>query len=355
MMFTGLTLLSPAALWGLAALAIPVIIHLVNRSRGKRVLVGNIGLIRAARRRRASEIRLEQWLLLLIRILLLVIATLILARLVLPGLTDQPEDVTYVTPAGLASLAPGEGNADAGHPDPQRRLLAAGYPLLGETGPDPVPATGAGDAGAWPLLAERLDAVHHTGRVTVVTGGQVGEFGPRAPALSGEIEWVVPDSSAVGNRPSSQPAFRVIVTHDGTRPAQLRRLEAALAAIQRHRLPGLAWATTADDVGTGTETIPASMATPGDAARLISFSDLPPPSDDPGYPQRLLEYLLTPAEQARAFAHARLDPDVLTAVTAPADEDRAATRPYRLLQGWLALVLVGLWAVERWLSERRRA
>ena len=61
-------LLAPAGLFGLLAIAIPVVIHLISRGRGRRVLIGNIELVRAARQSRVTALRLTEWLLLLLRI-----------------------------------------------------------------------------------------------------------------------------------------------------------------------------------------------------------------------------------------------------------------------------------------------
>ena len=42
---SGLSVFSPLGLWALLALAIPVLIHLFNRSRGRLVRIGHIDLI----------------------------------------------------------------------------------------------------------------------------------------------------------------------------------------------------------------------------------------------------------------------------------------------------------------------
>ncbi len=346
---TDLLLLTPAGLWGLAAIAVPVAIHLVNRSRGKRVLVGNVALIRAARRRRASEIRLEQWFLLLVRILILTLAALLLARLAMPGLSDQPGDVTYVTPGGIAGL-PATAPGGAGSDQAERRLLAPGYPRVETTGEAAADALSAADA--WPLLAERLATIHHMGRVTVVTGGEVGEFGDVAPVLAAQPNWSVATRDEVNPPPA--PAFRVVVLHDGTRPDDLVQVEKALATLRRHRLPGLQWESVA--AGEDGQPPPGIIPGPGSSAdvRLLRVNQIASRLDDPGFPPWLLDHLLSSDEQAGLFSHSPIDPDVLPVVTEPDPAMAPATRPFRALQPWLVWALIGLWGLERWLSERRR-
>ena len=67
-MLSGLSILTPAAWWALAALAIPLLIHLFSRSRGRLVYTGHIDLIRQARRVKVTELRLTQRLLLMVRL-----------------------------------------------------------------------------------------------------------------------------------------------------------------------------------------------------------------------------------------------------------------------------------------------
>ncbi|KAA9131452.1 hypothetical protein F3N42_09035 [Marinihelvus fidelis] len=327
-------LLYPAGLWALAAAAIPIIIHLVNRSRGKRVLIGNIALVRAARRRRAREIRMDQWLLLLLRLAILAVAALVIARWALPGLQDQPRDSEYITPAAWAAL---DGQAPSAGADVDRRLLLPGFPSVDE----PVDAAlAANPPDAWPLLAERLDTLRHTGAVTVTSTASAGEFGDRMPALAGPVGWVV----AEGYKPSpSVPAPTLIIPADELDNAQLAQTEQALALLRRHRLPGLQWQLDSNDA-------------PDDARPLdVSAITFPRQDSDPGFPNRLLDAILTPAEQAGLFAHAGVD---LSGFPGQANDalvtDDDAGRPYRPLQPWLALLLVCLWGLERVLSERRR-
>ena len=82
--------LSPLWLFAVAAVSIPVIIHLWNIRPGKTLKVGSISLIEASSRKRSRSFKLLDLLLLLLRCLFLVILAFVLA---MPYLKKQP-DVT---------------------------------------------------------------------------------------------------------------------------------------------------------------------------------------------------------------------------------------------------------------------
>ncbi len=67
-------------LWGLAALSVPLLIHLWNIRQGKVLKVGSIALMAAASKKISRSFKLTDWLLLIIRGLLLALVALLLAR-----------------------------------------------------------------------------------------------------------------------------------------------------------------------------------------------------------------------------------------------------------------------------------
>lgn len=75
-------LLNPLALFGLISLIIPILIHLFNPSRGKLILVGNIELIKKIKNVRVTEVKINQWLLLLTRLVIFLLLVLLLTQLI---------------------------------------------------------------------------------------------------------------------------------------------------------------------------------------------------------------------------------------------------------------------------------
>lgn len=343
-------LLAPAGLFGLLALAIPVLIHLISHGRGRRVLTGNIELLRAARQARVTTLRLTQWLLLLLRMTIVIVATLLLARLALQGIDSADADITYVTPGWLYSAADAE-RTELLSLEPAARVLAPGFPPA----QDYEPAIPNPDYDAWPLLAERLSALRHAGTVHVYAESRIAAFGSHRPRLPNEISWHLVDPERAALESSG------LVIHDRDRATDVRRLELALAALKVHRLPQLQWQTClADDAtcrGRPRDWVVwlADAEPPGDIDSARVYRPRDPAwrlaTSDPRYPEILLGEILGDEQQRRAWQHIPASPDILTAGARPPG---FMPLPHQPLQPWLVLVLIALWAVERLLSERRR-
>jgi hypothetical protein len=67
-------------LWAIAAIAVPVIIHLWNVKKGKTLKVGSIVLLSESASSRATSIKISEWLLLLLRCLMLIALALVLTK-----------------------------------------------------------------------------------------------------------------------------------------------------------------------------------------------------------------------------------------------------------------------------------
>ena len=346
-------LLAPAGLLGLLALAIPVAIHMISRGRGRRVLVGNIELVRAARKTRVTTLRLTQWLLFLLRVSIVVVATLLLARLALQGFASADAGAAYVTPGWLRSATDTE-RTQILSLEPAARVLTPGYPPAQDYEP------GIADPGydVWPLLAERLSTLRHAGPVDVYAEPGIGAFGSHRPQLPNEIGWHL---AAATTGPEALES-RGLVIHDPERGDDVRRLELALDALKRHRVPRLQWKTClTNDVTCRSASRDwvawlADAEPPGDITGAPLYRpqapEWPAATSDPRYPEVLLDALLGDAQRRQVWQQVPVDVDVLAA---GAESSGSIPLPYRPLHHWLGLLLVALWAVERLLSERGRA
>ena len=234
---------TPPGLWALLALAIPILIHLFNRSPGRLVRIGHIDLIRQARRLKVSEVKLAQWLLLLLRLGIFTIAALMLAGLARPGLERSESPTAYVTPAWLRTVAPALIDELLAK-GPQNRvfLLQRGFAPLDKTMADKIrqtPLDAAGINNVWPLLAERLSLEHHGGAVDTYATDLLVQFGISRPALPVAVNWNIA-------HPQTAPEFlalaiHVTIAYDGERKHDAETLRAALASLRAHRIPGLTW------------------------------------------------------------------------------------------------------------------
>ena len=79
-----MSLLAPLGLLFLLAITVPIIIHLLNPDKGKRVLLGSIQFLEKVKPTQQPSYRIKHWLLLLLRCLLVVLLALLLARWTLP-------------------------------------------------------------------------------------------------------------------------------------------------------------------------------------------------------------------------------------------------------------------------------
>jgi hypothetical protein len=76
-----MSFLNSIALWGLLAISIPILIHLWNGKRGKTIAWAAMDFLTDAENRVSKGIKLENWLVLLLRILLIGLLVLILSQL----------------------------------------------------------------------------------------------------------------------------------------------------------------------------------------------------------------------------------------------------------------------------------
>jgi len=334
-MFSGLSVLTPAAWWALSALAIPLLIHLFSRSRGRLVHTGHIDLIRQARRVKVTELRLTQWLLLLLRLGIFTLAALILAGLATTGHENSADPAVYLTPGWVQSASDKEREAvfedAATHPETRLFLLQPGFPEVERPTQDTLAQTTApysdGNGNTWTLLAERLSLARHDGPVTVHATDRLVQFGRDKPALPGEISWRTSHPpAAVTPNPVS---IHALVSYDRDRAGDARLIEAALAALRARRLPGLLWESIELDqpgaIPSGVDWLirlgsggPETTGIERNGPPLVILSDAGDAGD--AVPEQLLSLPFYPFSQFRVN---RLDHN---AVTAPGHADPSAWR-----------------------------
>ena len=88
---------SPWAFTALLAVIVPLVLHLINKSQAKEVKFANIALIAALKPKSMREFRLNEFWLLLLRIVLLVVSVLLLANIINRQAIISDEEVQVVT------------------------------------------------------------------------------------------------------------------------------------------------------------------------------------------------------------------------------------------------------------------
>jgi hypothetical protein len=222
-----LALLLPAGLAALAAALLPLLIHLARRSEHRPTVFAALQWLRRKPKPR-HRIRFDEWPLLLVRLLLLVLLALLLARPVLTGAHDDAPRVAVAPgaepPADRASIAP---------PDARWLRLAPGFPAL-DAGVDDATAPVL-PASITSLLRE-LDASLPPGvALTVLVPAVLDGVDAQRPVLGRAVDWrvvpSVPDSDAPAVSRQAAPPPLAVRFAPGREPA-LRYVRAALAAWQ---------------------------------------------------------------------------------------------------------------------------
>ena len=213
-----LALLLPAGLAALAALLLPLLIHLARRSEQR---ITDFAALRwlAAKPRPRRKRRFDERLLLLLRLLLLAALALLLARPVLYGKPDRTPWIVATPGVGAAALRDAAGTDDA-----RLHWLAPGFPGIDDQAPghrQPVAS-----------LLRELDATLPAGTpLTVLVPAMIDGADAERPRLSRRVEWrVVPSAATPPATVTAIAIPEVMVRHAPNDEPALRYLRAAGAA-----------------------------------------------------------------------------------------------------------------------------
>jgi hypothetical protein len=387
-------LLAPLGLAALAALLLPLLVHLARREEQQPTDFAALRWL-AAKFRPRQRLRFEEIGLLALRLLLVGALALLLAQPVLFGGRGDAAWLVVLPGADVAG-------APALPEGTQRRWLAPGFPPLESPMPTAPVATGS--------LLRQLDAdLPAATPVTVlVTASFDGADGAR-PQLSRTVDWRVVGGEAAPASDAPGPAFALAIRHASERETALPFLRAAIAASQaRDETAPAASAGVADDTdaadiagldaGLPENTRPVAWLAPGDlpaallawvadggTALIDSEATWPMPAagtvvwrDDAGRAlasaavlgQGRVVQLAQPLAPAALPALLQPDfPDRLRALLEPAPPapSRASADAYtplaggpsfpetpRELSSWLLWLVAALFALERWVASGRR-
>jgi hypothetical protein len=377
-------LLLPAGLAALAALLLPVLLHLARRHEQTPTDFAALRWLRQKPKPR-HRIRFDEWPLLLLRLLLLALLALWLAKPVLSGVDDTRPWILALPGVDAATA-----RRQANDTDARLHWLAPGFPSLDESSPRAAPAIAS--------LLRQLDAELPTDTpLTVVVPTTLQGADAERPVLSRAVIWTVVEGAMPVAPASVLPPPSLTVRHAAGNDTGLRYLRAAARA----------WQPNADtppslQVGTQDDALPAitrplvwlvpgpvpapvvrwiesggtallandSMfggfaagATPWRDAdggalveaaargkgRVLRFTRPLRPDSMPALVEADFPYRLRALFDAPAVAPAR----VLATDYAPATGGATYPVAPRDLQPWLALLIALLMLVERWMATRR--
>lgn len=366
-----LALLIPAGLLALVALALPALIHLARRSEEQRTDFAALRWLSEKPKPR-QRLRFDELPLLLLRLLLLALVALWLAR---PALRDEADATPWIVAVpGVEAPAPTD--------DAEIRWLTPSFPAIDEA----VPAATSVPVAS---LLRELDAALPAGApLTVLLPERLSGLDGERLRLSRRVGWQVRPGAMPAPRPVAPPPPTLAVRFAPNQAGTLRYLRAAAVAWQEPGkplgysaagtdaalpdrrsvliwlapgpLPAAAkdWISQGGTALVGVETqIEGSEPSEGALAeerslgrgRLLRLTRPLTPAAmpallEPDFPRQLRE-LLAPPPAAPSSARAV---DVVP-LTGGASYPRSA----RDLQPWLALLIAALLLVERWAATRR--
>ena len=235
-----LALLLPAGLAALAALLLPLLLHLARRHEQTPTDFAALRWLRQKPKPR-HRIRFDEWPLLLLRLLLLALLALWLAKPVLSGADDTRPWIVAIPGVDVAGV-----RRQAADTDARLHWLAPGFPSLDEAAPAGTPAIGS--------LLRQLDAeLPPETPVTVIVPATLQGADAERPVLSRAVTWTVVDGAmaAPAARASAPPTLAV--RHVAGNDTGLRYLRAA--ALAWH--PASSTLSTLQ-IGTADEALPAT-------------------------------------------------------------------------------------------------
>jgi hypothetical protein len=190
-----LQFLNPLWLLGIAAVLVPLIIHLWNVRTGKTLKVGSIALIGESSRQKSRSLRLMDLLLLLLRCLIIIVLSTLLAEPVWERLNtkEKAKDLIFAERHNFtetyAAFKPGIDSLlkEAA----ELHYLEKGFPKvsLASAIADHVPNDSRASTPYWSLL-KLLDQQIPTGtRAHIFTDNRLSRFRGRRPEISTSLSW----------------------------------------------------------------------------------------------------------------------------------------------------------------------
>lgn len=253
--FSEFSFLNPGAGLAFLTLLIPILIHLFNRSPGLRVVVGSIELIKRAKARRVTEIKLMQYILLLVRLIIFSLLALILMDLASRAFFKAADNTAYVSPAWIAEAGDNEIiELQRQHANSEIFLLDDELSPLTDTAVEAIKADGtsnqlSGRSGAT-LVAALTERKHSTNTHVYITNLS-GEY---AGSVPGDLPlvWHIKESLPTADTPKTSLALTIFSNPDSMADAAL--IERTVLALNRHRNVDIRLSLVPSDTATVNDT-----------------------------------------------------------------------------------------------------
>jgi len=186
---------NPSYLWALLGLLVPLAIHLWSKKEAKTIKIGSIQLLDESNSRQSSSIQLNEWLLLLLRMLMVALIVLLMAGPQWRTKGDRKQ-VTYLVEASLANDASISQILDSLQESSPVFLLANGFPAWEADGDYQMHKE---QPNYWQLV-QKMDSLRSDSIVVFTKALQKG-FRSMRPNTQKKIHWVVTDTEGIQDQP----------------------------------------------------------------------------------------------------------------------------------------------------------
>lgn len=185
---------NPSYLWALWGLLVPLAIHLWSKKEAKTVKIGSIQLLDESNSRQSSSLQLNEWFLLLLRMLVITLTVMLMAGP--QWRTHKNRDlVTYVVEPSLVGHHTLDKVLDSLNETSEVLLLKNGFPEW-EMEMEPL---GTATPNYWQLV-QKMDSLP-SDSIVVFSHARVQGFRSARPTTHKKINWVVMEPENFGDTP----------------------------------------------------------------------------------------------------------------------------------------------------------
>ncbi|WP_324026211.1 BatA domain-containing protein [Maribacter sp. BPC-D8] len=185
----------PSYLWALLGLLVPIAIHLWSKKEAKTIKIGSVQLLSESKSRQSSSIQLNEWWLLLLRMVIISLITLVMAKPQWKSKVNNSK-LTYVIEPELARNENFMSRFIDLQSDQEIRLLKSGLP---KNDIENANSEDFSSVDYWSLASE-MDALE-TDSIIVFTNGYAKGLKGARPETNHHINWIVLDSVQTIEKP----------------------------------------------------------------------------------------------------------------------------------------------------------
>ncbi|WP_421802989.1 BatA domain-containing protein [Flagellimonas sp.] len=212
---------NPSYLWALLGLLVPFAIHLWSKKEAKTIKIGSIQLLDESNSRQSSSIQLNEWFLLLLRMLIIALVVLLMAGPKWRTKGNQKE-ITYLVEASIANEASISTILDSLQEDSPVLLLKNGFPAWEA---EANYQTDKEQPNYWQLV-QKMDTLR-SDSVVVFTKALVKGIKSMRPSTQKKIHWVVMESEETQDIPllafNGESGVELITSSRSGRTTEIRK------------------------------------------------------------------------------------------------------------------------------------